>query len=170
MIYCIWYPSGGFGHFVNAVISLHGDNFVRPKNKLEFSDNGDSHLLDLTAPKYFHDNKYNFTFDDNVNYSVLIDNGINNEGVKFLENFPSAKVIKMCYTDNTWPVIAKTMIDKLNADHTKGQIAPDFFTHETKCMSCYDSIVVFERGNVGAKIPQEYGGPKSDEVLVIRTH
>jgi len=66
--------------------------------------------------------------------------------------------------------VAKTMIDKLNADHTKGQIAPDFFTHETKCMSCYDSIVVFERGNVGAKIPQEYGGPKSDEVLIIRTH
>ena len=33
MIYCVWYPSGGFGHFINAVISLYGVDFKRPKNK-----------------------------------------------------------------------------------------------------------------------------------------
>jgi len=66
--------------------------------------------------------------------------------------------------------VAKTMIDKLNAEHTKGQVQPDFFTYETKCMSVYDSIIVFERGNVGAKRPEEYGGPKSNEVFIIKTH
>ena len=66
--------------------------------------------------------------------------------------------------------VAKIMIDKLNAEHTKGQMQPDFFTYETKCMSVYDSIIVFERGNVGAKRPEEYGGPKSNEVFIIKTH
>lgn len=112
MIYCIWYPSGGFGHFVNAIINLHGKNFVRPANVLEFSRDGNSHSLDLIAPKYLHDGPYNYNFLHDVNYSVLVDNGINNEGVKFLKTFPQAKIIKMCYNDYSWPVVAKTMIDK----------------------------------------------------------
>jgi len=66
--------------------------------------------------------------------------------------------------------VSKLMVDKINAEHTHGQIKPDFFTYETKCMSVYDSIVVFERGNVGAKRPEEYGGPKSNEVFIIKTH
>ena len=66
--------------------------------------------------------------------------------------------------------VAKTMVDKINAEHTRGQMEPDFFTYETKCMSVYDSMVVFERGNVGAKRPEEYGGPRSNETLIIKTH
>ena len=66
--------------------------------------------------------------------------------------------------------VSKSMVDKINAEHTHGQIKPDFFTYETRCMSVYDSIVVFERGNVGAKRPEEYGGPKSNEVFIIKTH
>jgi cephalosporin hydroxylase len=66
--------------------------------------------------------------------------------------------------------VSKLMVDKINAEHTHGQIKPDFFTYETKCMSVYDSIVVFERGNVGAKRPEEYGGPKSNEFFIIKTH
>ena len=66
--------------------------------------------------------------------------------------------------------VSKSMVDKINAEHTHGQIKPDFFTYETKCMSVYDSMVVFERGNVGAKRPEEYGGPKSNEVFIIKTH
>ena len=66
--------------------------------------------------------------------------------------------------------VSKSMVDKINAEHTHGQIKPDFFTYETRCMSVYDSMVVFERGNVGAKRPEEYGGPKSNEVFIIKTH
>jgi hypothetical protein len=125
MIYCIWYPSGGFGHFVNAVLSLHGENFVRPANRLQFSTTGDSHSLELVAPKYFHDQDYNFEFDADVNYSVLVDNGINNEGTKFLETFPNAKIVKMCYTDTTWPVVAKTMIDKAMKSSIESELPVD---------------------------------------------
>jgi hypothetical protein len=70
--------------------------------------------------------------------------------------------------------VAKGLIDELNADHTRGQVSPTEFTKTTKCMSFYDSIIVFERGNVGQKIPLEFGSdmpymPPSGEVFVIRT-
>lgn len=112
MIYCIWYPSGGFGHYINAVLSLYGNNFKRPDNSLEFSNIGTSHSLNLIAPKYYMDQDYDFDFLPGINYSVLIDNGINNEGEKFIGVFPTANVIKVCYTDYSWPVIAETMIIK----------------------------------------------------------
>ena len=113
MIYCVWYPSGGFGHFVNAILSLHGKNFVRPKKQLVFSNNGNSHKLDLVVPKYFHGIwTGTFKFADKKNYSVLIDNGITDESEQFKSIFPTAIVIKICYTDYTWPIVARTMIDK----------------------------------------------------------
>lgn len=114
MIYCVWYPAGGFGHFVNSVLSLHGQEFVRPRGKsVEFSSNGDSHKLDLVAPKYLHNpDYYDFDFDPTKNYSVLIDNGINDESTRFVKFFPTACVIKICYTDKTWPIVSRTMIEK----------------------------------------------------------
>lgn len=113
MIYCVWYPSGGFGHFVNAVLTLHGENFVRPSNTLEFSPNGNSHNLELVVPKYLHDCwPGGIEFLDNKNYCVLVDNGIGNESKEFKATFPNSRVVKICYSDHSWPVIAKTMIDK----------------------------------------------------------
>jgi SAM-dependent methyltransferase len=53
--------------------------------------------------------------------------------------------------------VAKGMIDSINADHTRGQKEPDYFTRNVKCMSVYDSIIVFDKGNVGEKIPMEIG-------------
>jgi len=115
MIYCVWYPSGGFGHFVNAVLTLHGDGFARPKNDVKFSAVGDLHYLDLVLPKYLHNHNYNYnleTVDPNKNYSVLIDNGINDESTLFREKFKNSEVIKICYTDRSWPIVAKTSIIK----------------------------------------------------------
>ena len=45
----------------------------------------------------------------------------------------------------------KGLIDELNADHTKGAIAPSEFTRTTESISFYDSIVVFEKGNIFQK-------------------
>ena len=130
MIYCVWYPSGGFGHFVNAVLTLHGNNFLRPDGSLEFSSTGDSHSLDLIVPKYFHDRwPGGINFLDDKNYCVLIDNGINNEGQKFLDTFPAAKIIKLCYTDCSWPVVAQTMITKAMKSSIKDQL--DFSSWQT---------------------------------------
>jgi hypothetical protein len=111
---CVWYPAGGFGHFVNSILTLYGHRFVRPTHKqFNFSAGGDSHALELVAPKYYNDpDDYKFLFDQEGVYSVLVDNGNNNETKKFLSYFDNPKVIKICYSDYSWPIIARTMIEK----------------------------------------------------------
>ncbi len=42
---------------------------------------------------------------------------------------------------------AKTLVDRLNADHSRGALAPDAFTRETFAVAFYDSVVVFEKGH-----------------------
>jgi cephalosporin hydroxylase len=70
--------------------------------------------------------------------------------------------------------VAKEMIDSINADHTRGQKNPDYFTKNIKCMSVYDSIIVFDKGSIGEKVPMEIGKdvapPPDDRILTIRTH
>jgi hypothetical protein len=129
MIYCVWYPSGGFGHFINAILSLNGENFVRPKKKLTFSNSGNSHNLDLVVPKYYLGNWTNtFEFEDKKNYSVLIDNGIIDENEHFKSVFPNSITIKICYSDYSWPVVAKTMIIKAMNSSIKDQLPIDQWT------------------------------------------
>jgi hypothetical protein len=132
MIYCIWYPSGGFGHFINAVLTVHGHNFVRPSvTEFTFSQTGDSHALPLAVPKYTNDaDNYTFEFDQDLNYSVLIDNGINNEEKKFFSVFPDRKIIKMCYSDFSWPVIARTMIEKAMASTMENELPLTEWNHQ----------------------------------------
>jgi cephalosporin hydroxylase len=47
--------------------------------------------------------------------------------------------------------VAKGLVDKLNADHTYGQVAQDAFSRETFSISFYDSIVAFEKGRPAHK-------------------
>jgi hypothetical protein len=127
MIYCVWYPSGGFGHFVNAILSLYGKNFVRPVNQIAtFSQTGDLHSLEPVPPIYFDERVYpEFTFDLLKNYSVLIDNGINNNGKNFLNTFPSSKIIKLCYDDISWPIVANTSIIKAKRSSLEKELPLD---------------------------------------------
>lgn len=46
---------------------------------------------------------------------------------------------------------SKNFIDQLNADHSRGQVTPDFITRQTFGISFYDSVVVFEKGDVWRK-------------------
>ena|SRR5437868_4502750 len=46
----------------------------------------------------------------------------------------------------TFIEMCKGFIDDLNADHTRGALAPSEFTATTRSMHIYDSIIVFERG------------------------
>lgn len=113
MIYCIWYPSGGFGHFINTVISIYGMGFYRPSRGLELSENGNSHAVPLVLPKYKSNQPYFMPkLDISFRYSVLVDNGIDDESTDFLQTFPGAQVIKVCYDDRSWPVVAYTHIVK----------------------------------------------------------
>ncbi len=42
--------------------------------------------------------------------------------------------------------LSKSLIDELNAEHTKGALKPTEFTSNTLSMHFYDSIVVFQKG------------------------
>jgi SAM-dependent methyltransferase len=53
--------------------------------------------------------------------------------------------------------ICKDLIDQLNADHSKGQLAQTEFTHTTLSMHFYDSVVVFERGKHTLKAAPQIG-------------
>jgi hypothetical protein len=53
--------------------------------------------------------------------------------------------------------ITKHLIDELNADHSRGQLAPTEFTRTTLSMHIYDSMVVFERGRHTAKQAPQIG-------------
>ena len=112
--YCIWYPSGGFGHFVNAVLTLYGKDFARPEStEFQFSRSGNSHGLELVAPKFKHNQpSYDFVFDAGKNYSILIDNGINDESTGHRRFFEGAVFVKVCYSDHSWPVVARTVVEK----------------------------------------------------------
>jgi hypothetical protein len=46
---------------------------------------------------------------------------------------------------------AKNFIDSLNADHTRGAVPPDFVTRGTFSINFYDSVIVFEKGEVWRK-------------------
>ncbi len=41
---------------------------------------------------------------------------------------------------------AKALVDRLNADHARGQVEADDFTRQTLSICFYDSIVAFEKG------------------------
>ena len=53
---------------------------------------------------------------------------------------------------NSFVNYSKNLIDQLNADWDQsGQVTPTQFTRETLTMSYYDSIIVFEKGNIPIK-------------------
>lgn len=53
---------------------------------------------------------------------------------------------------------AKSLVDQLNADHTRGAVTPDAFTRETLSIAFFDSVVVFEKGAVPRKEAPAIGG------------
>jgi hypothetical protein len=54
--------------------------------------------------------------------------------------------------------LAKTLIDELNADLSRGAVAPSEFTRSTLSMPFYDSQVIFERGRALPRRDLQIGG------------
>jgi Methyltransferase domain len=59
----------------------------------------------------------------------------------------------------TFIEVCKRLIDELNADHSRGTLAPSRFTGSTLAMHFYDSVVVFERGIHTRKWAPQIGYP-----------
>jgi hypothetical protein len=60
----------------------------------------------------------------------------------------------------TFIEVCKRLIDELNADHARGQLAPSGFTQSTLSMHFYDSVAVFERGRNTQKFAPQIGRPE----------
>ncbi len=54
---------------------------------------------------------------------------------------------------------SKQKVDKLNAVHSRGAVAQDFFSQNTFGISFYDSVVVFERGTLNLHTALKTGKP-----------
>jgi hypothetical protein len=91
---------------------------------LEFGHDGNSHSLPLVLPIFQDPACYSLpSIKDNLNYTVLIDTGIIHETQQFRETFLDSPVIKICYTDHTWPVIAVTSVTKAMQSSLEKQAA-----------------------------------------------
>lgn len=59
----------------------------------------------------------------------------------------------------TFIELSKNLIDELNADHSRGALAPTEFTKTTLSMHFYDSVTVFEKGVHTKKWAPQIGKP-----------
>ena len=62
--------------------------------------------------------------------------------------------------------ISKSLVDELNADHTRGAVEPTPFSKTTLSMHFYDSMVVFEKGHVLPKRSTRIGIPVTDVAVL----
>ena len=58
---------------------------------------------------------------------------------------------------DTFVNLCKNLVDNLNADHSRGEIASDFITKNTIGIHFYDSVIVFERGTIPYKFAPRIG-------------
>lgn len=115
----IHYPSGGFGHFMNALLSLCTDEFYVADSGIDFSNSGDSHSFLLSAVKWARTNPdYKFTPFDwaqglNRRHIVLVDLGIVNDShttvrKKFKQNY----IVRMCIDQPARSIVYQTCLYK----------------------------------------------------------
>jgi SAM-dependent methyltransferase len=64
---------------------------------------------------------------------------------------------------STFVELCKSLVDELNADHTRNILPPTDFTRTTLSMHFYDSVVAFERGAHTKKWAPEIGTPPQPE-------
>jgi len=58
--------------------------------------------------------------------------------------------------------LCKQFLDEINADWTRGALAPSEFTRTTLSMHFYDSLAVFERGSHLQKYAPQIGKPAKE--------
>lgn len=61
------------------------------------------------------------------------------------------------HKDDTFINFAKDCVDRVNASHTRGAVVPDLISKQTFGISFYDSVVVFEKGDVWRKEAPQTG-------------
>lgn len=113
-ILSIQYPSGGFGHFINIVISKFGTNFFASDQNTKFGVGGHSHSFQLALPKYFNIDNYDqaeldqklASIPSHLHCTLLVDSGIDNDSQEYTKIIDSTR-LRITYDDWSWPLLAK---------------------------------------------------------------
>jgi hypothetical protein len=116
------YPSGGYGFYLARLINHFVTNIVQTTDTFLFDRRGRSHSLPLVVGHiHFEQNCILSTVDDRYQSEIQKQKyvtipycpGILNDTTSNLKhNFPNAKIIRLCYHDNVWPLIFQNCILK----------------------------------------------------------
>jgi hypothetical protein len=116
------YPSGGYGYYLTRLINSFVSNVVCTDDSFLFDHCGTSHLLPLVAGDIHQEknrtiypvhNKYQLDIDQQKYILIPYCPGIQNDTTESLRNnFPNAKIIRLFYQDNTWPLVFQNCIIK----------------------------------------------------------
>jgi hypothetical protein len=116
------YPSGGYGYYLTRLINAFITNVVKTSDDFSFDSVGTSHQLPLVAGDvHFDQNKNLISISDEYQVEIaqkkyiLIPycTGIQSDDVTSLTNaFPNAKIIRLYYEDDTWPLVFQNCITK----------------------------------------------------------
>ena len=116
------YPSGGYGFYLARLINSFVTNVVRTPDLFLFDHLGTSHALPLVAGEIHAEQNRTLRGVD-IEYKKAIDQqkyiiipycpGIQNDSTDDLKkNFTHAKIIRLCYNDDTWPLVFQNCIVK----------------------------------------------------------
>lgn len=118
----IHYPSGGYGYYLTRLINAFITNVVKTPDDFLFDSVGTSHPLPLVAGSiHFDQNKTLISTSDEYQYDInqqkyiLIPycTGIYSNNVTDLtDTFTNAKIIRLYYKDDTWPLVFQNCIIK----------------------------------------------------------
>jgi hypothetical protein len=132
-IVSIQYPSGGFGHFVHAILSSYGAGFQGNAVDYKFGPGGNSHAFPLMLPKYynktFNIEKYQKRLDKLTTAfaTLLIDSGIDNDSDEYRSLIQPDLTIQISYDDWSWPLLARMFYTRcMSAVRNKKQIIDDW--------------------------------------------
>jgi len=118
----IQYPSGGYGFYLTRLINSFVTNIVRVDDLFSFDYLGTSHSLPLVVGDIHHeqqrtlhsyDKKYLSDIDQQKYILIPYCPGIFNDTTDNIKiNFPNAKILRLYYQDNTWPLVFQNCIIK----------------------------------------------------------
>jgi hypothetical protein len=118
----IHYPSGGYGFYLTRLINGFITNVVKTPDDFLFDSVGTSHPLPLVAGSiHFDQNQTLISVSDQYQFDiarqkyVLIPycTGIQSDDITALINtFTNAKIIRLYYNDDTWPLVFQNCIIK----------------------------------------------------------
>jgi SAM-dependent methyltransferase len=155
---------GPFAQIVGIDIAPHAKAFEEDQIAVRIGDQRDTEFLrgvldEFGAPDVLLDDGSHVMADVTASFEFLYPR-IAPGGVYIVEDLHTAYWDEFgggLRRDGSFIERCKSLIDHLNADHARGQIAPTEFTRTTLSMHFYDSVVVFERGRYIKKHAPQIG-------------